>query len=167
MKSGILALVLITTVVLAGTVFAQDPASDLPRFRILLVNGDRIEGKNGILTTSELVGVSNSGEQLRFARSDIRALDYSNGSGAARGAAIGAGMGLLMGLAVVLPAEASDNVVLRVNGGALTLGLTAGGALIGLAIGSAYPVWERVPMDVSLLADPAHKGGRCTIAISF
>ncbi len=123
---------------------AQDQESALRRFRVLLRDGKRIEGKNGRLSAAALVAQSRLGDPLVIPREQIRFLDRSAGSQARNGAAIGAALGLMVALSIVRQADRYGES--RIDEASLVVGSALGGGAIGLLVGSATPKWERVQL---------------------
>jgi len=148
---------LIFILLISFNIFPQNSEQNFSRFRVLLKNGNRVEGKSGVLTSTELEGFTKKGDPIKIPINDIRVMDRHTGSQAAKGAAIGAGLGLVTALTLILYANADETRELKVNEGALIFGVTGVYGLIGLAIGSAYSTWERVPLDLSLRYDPSRK----------
>ena len=128
-------------------------ASDLDsfsRFRLLTTTGERVEGRNARLGADSLIALDLHGKPFALPRERIRVLDVSKGTNAGRGAAIGAGLGLLTGLLAAVQVGMDDRN--QLDGSAavqVTAGLTAAGALIGLAVGSSSPRWQPVSVRVT------------------
>jgi hypothetical protein len=148
---------LIFVLLISFNIFPQEGDHDFSRFRVLLKSGDRVEGKSGILTPTELQGFTKRGDPIKIPIDDIRVMDRYTGSQAAKGAAIGAGLGLVTALTLILYANADETRELKVNEGVLIFGVTGVYGLIGLAVGSAYSKWERVPLHLSIKYDPSRK----------
>ncbi len=159
----------IVTVSLIGHVLpAQANELSLSRFRVLLNDGQRLEGKNGTLTADELVGASSDGGQLQIPRNAIRALDRFKGTKAKTGAIIGASMGFLSALLAYIQVEADPNM--EADNAFFTplfLGFTLGGGLIGLAVGSASKTWERVDVDIAVGFGPEQDNASVTLTFNL
>ncbi len=153
MSRAVAVFCLLTLVMSAQPVSAEEPIQ-LKKFRVLLTTGERLEGHHGVLDENELRGVSSNDTALVISRTDIRALDRHLGSRASQGALMGGGMGLLSAVLGVMQAEAdaASDPYIEVDDSRIMpvmVGFTAGGALIGLAVGSASQRWEKIPMHVS------------------
>jgi hypothetical protein len=136
----------------APMVSAQTESATYEKFRLLLVDGNRLEGIDGVVSSGTLVGESTKGEQLSIPTSDIRAMDRYAGNQAGKWALIGGGIGL--GTAVLAyigaSAEAASDPYKEVNSSAVLpvfAVLTGSGALIGMLVGSSMVNWERVPVS--------------------
>jgi hypothetical protein len=151
-----------------GGLFAQDSTRTMRRFRVLLTTGERIEGKNGVLSPTSLEGTASTGIPVNVQRSDIRALDAYMGSQAAKWGLAGAGLGLLTGLLAVVEVAANPDVILNEGAAAgVTAGLTICGGLIGLLVGSQDARWESVPVRKVTLIDPRPTGVIWMAELSF
>lgn len=150
--------------VTSNELVAQNKEQIFSLFRILKTNGERIEGKKGVLTPIGLEGISKAGTQLSIPRNEIRVLDRYAGSQAGKGAAIGVGLGATVALSVMLRASSDDT---HVDEGGLVAGFTLGGGLIGLAVGAAYPKWEQVPLKTALQIRPQRNGGMVRVEFPF
>lgn len=149
------ALCCVLVLLLYQDISAQDSTRVMQRFRVLLKTGERIEGKNGVLSPASLEGTTKAGTTLNIQRSSIRALDVYAGSNMAKWGAVGAGLGLVTGLLAIIQVSADSDATL--NEGAavgVTAGLTIGGGLIGLLAGSRDSRWESVPLKTATLIDP-------------
>lgn len=163
-----LRIAIVLVLMLAKDISAQTEVRTFSRFRTLLQTGERIEGREGRLTTTALEGISSAGAQIKIPMSDIRALDISAGSHMGKGAAIGASLGLLTGLLAIVQVSLREDTELKDDAAVgLTVGLTVGGGLIGALVGASYTRWERVHIPVGLSFYPEARGGRCTIRVSF
>jgi hypothetical protein len=139
---------------------AQAPARDastpshprtLSEFLLIRKNGDRIEGRSGSLTATQVTGISVDGQRLDILRDDIHALYSKEGSQAQAMALCGAGVGLVFSGSVLLRLsnesphffDSSNNInaSLAFMGGSTVLG-----ALIGLAVGSGVSTWRVEPL---------------------
>ncbi|UCD18079.1 MAG: hypothetical protein JSV44_03990 [Candidatus Zixiibacteriota bacterium] len=147
---------------------AQDDSVTCSQFRVILNSGERIEGRNGILTSISLTGVSNKGRSIDIPRSEIWVIYRCSGSKAGKGALMGAGMGLITGIIAIIQLQADPEQEIdesKIAPGFLVL--TGGAALIGMAIGSAFPTWERIPLETSIQFNPQRKMGTLAITVSF
>jgi hypothetical protein len=150
----VLAWGIVVSIGFPATATAGDPES-LSRFRLLTDTGQHIEGKDARLTADSLVARRSDGVSITLSRDRIRALDVSKGTNAGRAAAIGAGIGLLTGLLAIIQVSTDDTRVLKKGAAAgLTVGLTAGGGLIGFAVGSSSPRWQSVPLRTASVTPP-------------
>ncbi|MBU1320232.1 MAG: hypothetical protein KKG33_02220 [candidate division Zixibacteria bacterium] len=160
------ALVFVAALFAVQQAAAQDIV-DFDRFRVLLNNGQRIEARDGILTSDSLTATKSGGERLSIPREQIRAMDRYKGSRAGTGFMIGAAMGL--SAALLGYAEVKSDPYMEVNEDAVApvfIGFTLGGGLIGLAVGSASKKWERVPLEPSAISITAD-GPRVTFTLRF
>jgi hypothetical protein len=133
---------------------AQTEARALPRFRVRLTSGDRMEGRGGILTDSTLVGRTAAGASLNVRTADIRVLDVRAGSQAGRGALIGAGMGLVVSvLAIAQVAADPDSYTEKETAVKATVGLTLGGGIVGALVGLKGSRWQRIPLTRAVGVD--------------
>jgi hypothetical protein len=83
-------------------------------------------------------------------------------------AAIGAGAGLMTALLAILQVESDPNQEIDSSKvGPVTAGLVGVGTLIGLAIGSKSPVWERQPTGAEVTIVPLGESLVCAARISF
>ena len=64
-KSGLLLAILISMLSIQELI-AQDQEQYLSKFRLLMKNGNNIEGEEGILTSTKLTGISSNGEKLEI-----------------------------------------------------------------------------------------------------
>ena len=154
MSRALVVLSLLTLMTVAQGGRAQETVQ-LEKFRVLLTTGERIEGHDGQLDENELRGMSSKDTALVIPRTGIRALDRSLGTKAGKYALMGAGIGLGTALLAYIAAEseASSDPYKEVDDSRVApimLGFTAGGALIGMAIGSGSQQWEKVPVQMSL-----------------
>lgn len=158
----VLAWGIVVSIGLPGTATAGYPES-FSRFRLLADTGQRIEGRDAQLTADSLVALRSDGVPITLPRDRIRALDVSKGTNAGRAAAIGAGIGLLTGLLAIAQVSMDDTRQLK-RGAAVVLpiGLTAGGGLIGLVVGSSSPRWESVPLRTASVTPP---DGLCIVHV--
>lgn len=128
----------------------QERPRSLPEFRALLRSGERVEGRDGLLTTTLLQGVGASGGDVRVPLQDLRVLDVAVGDRAAEGLAIGAGLGLLTSLAAWLQVEVDpEREVVTGKLVQVTAGLIGVGGLVGYLLGSGSREWEAVPIERS------------------
>jgi|GEM_PF-3988967 len=155
----------------ASQVTAEDTVT-LDRFRLLMTNGTRLEGNDGVLTAERLEGTSDDGLSLSVPRQEIRALDRHAGTKSGKYALIGAGLGFgsaLLGY-LLAEAEASSDPYKEVNKDMIApvfIGFTAGGALIGLAVGASSQKWERVPLKPALGFDPQTGQAKLVVRIAI
>lgn len=144
------ALVLTVLALGAQSSSAQESARLLPRFRVLLSTGERIEGLNGSLTTIGLQGSHLDGRAIALRRSDVRSLDAVVGSLALRGAGFGAGVG--GGVSVLALLQGSSDPATRLDGTAAATAFGATvllGAAIGAVVGARHDRWEHVTLAPS------------------
>ncbi|MCG6957329.1 MAG: hypothetical protein LJF04_15170 [Gemmatimonadetes bacterium] len=126
---------------------AQENRQTFERFRLLLATGERVDGRDGVLTDTAFRGMRGSGE-INVSLGDIRSLDISSGSQAGKGLAIGLGVGLVSALAGILSAAADETRTLDTSKILpVAVGLTVGGGALGLLVGSRYPKWERLSLQ--------------------
>jgi hypothetical protein len=167
--SRIASLLLVALVLLCQPVASQ--TTDLGKFRVLLKTGERFELSSGTLSSDSLTGMTGNGFRSIPVQS-IRALDRSMGTQAGKCALIGGAMGLTSALLGWMQAEsdAASDPYTEVDDskvGPLLLGFTAGGALIGLAIGSSMEEWKKVPVDGSFGYIPENKEIRFQLSLAF
>lgn len=165
-------ILVIALVLIASGVNAQDNNITLKKYRVLMTNGQRIQGQNGILTKDGIVNDTAFNAPVSVARKDIRVLDRYAGNHAASGAAIGAVTGLATGLLAYAMAEAQDDSddILEVQDDialGMTVVFTGVGAVVGWAVGASMKKWERVLPESSLSFDPEFKNGKMLLTITF
>jgi hypothetical protein len=129
--------------------------NEIGRYRVLLTNGIRFQGTDGILTNDSISGFDIMGIKTTYAVDSIRYLERCTGTRAGVGFAIGA----LCGLAVALPFAVSETDAHVVNGvyqfpkqvfhPEVVLGGAAAGGLLGLLVGSSDRKWEAIPLMTS------------------
>jgi hypothetical protein len=119
-----------------------------PYEQLLLItkNGERLEGRQGKLSATDLTARFSSGAPRSIPLDDIKTLYVAEGNQARLMALSGAGGGLGIGLGAVLWLGPSvwSNQLLGVLG--ILGGFTAGGALIGGLIGSSMVQWRVQPV---------------------
>ena len=164
--------VLLMILMAAGTLSAQDNTTELERFRVLLTSGERIEGRDGSLTSDGLQGVSAKGDLVFVARSDIRLLDRYLGNNGGKGAKIGAAIGLGTAILsyIMARSEAASDPYKEVDNSRIApifIGFAGVGALIGYAIGSSQTKWEKVPYGTGLGFDLRSGEARLVLTLSL
>lgn len=135
-------------ILVATTAYGQDVA--LPKFRMRLKDGRRIEGTRGNLTGDTLTGRDSDGERFATPRHEILLLDGSAGTQAAKGAMIGGMIGLMTALLTVQEVETDPNPGWKADPGVLIAGSAIGGAVIGLIAGSMITEWHAIPLGVAI-----------------
>lgn len=117
------------------------------KYKASLLSGASAQGSHGKLTPDYLEGEDASGRSVRIPINDIRGLEVRRGSYAATGCLIGASLGLSTAIVAIL--EVASEPDTEIDGQAatlLTIGVTAGGGLLGALIGAGYPNWDRVDL---------------------
>ena len=155
---------------LASSAMAQEATRELKNFRMLLNDGEFVQGKDGLISGSRLTGTTKGGESLDIPLADIHSLDVSQGSAAGKGALIGADIGLGSALMAIVQVNADETTELDNDKVApVTLGLTGVGALIGAAVGAGSRTWENVPLteDVGLRIGVTQVAGGVGLSYRF
>ena len=171
MKLAYVFVVAMAAMLTAPAVQAQTDSAVYSRFRVLLTNGKRVEGRSGAVRNDSLIGKSAKGAPLSIPTNEIRAMDRYAGNKAVTGAIIGAGVGLLTGLTAYLSAEAQaeSDPYLEVNESAVApviIGCTAAGALVGMFVGMSMQSWEKVPVAKPQVVI-SHDGGKIVFTLAF
>jgi hypothetical protein len=152
---------------LAINASAQNSGITCEKFRLRLATGAHVSGTKGVLTNDGFTGVRSDGTPITLKLDEIRSLDRQVGTQAGKGALIGGGIGLLSVFSALLNISSDENSsvddskILPV-----AVGFTAGGALIGMAVGSASSRWQHVSlaMPISLTG---HRGLQLTFGFNF
>ncbi len=150
---------------MVSIVYAQAESRPYTRFRVLLKDGQRIEGTRGVLKDSTLEGRTRDGNPLSIPKKHIRAMDAHKRTLAKEGIGIGATVGLLIGLEVM-----GNSVSNNSDASSLilaTVGITAIGVGIGAAVGSAFHRWERIPIRTAISFDPKLKTVKCIARLAY
>jgi hypothetical protein len=140
--------------------------SDIGDFRVRLTNGERWEGREGVLTDEGLDGIASDGRPIFVPRERIAAVARCRGSMGVRGAIIGAAAGFCLAKIADLKADdegetedpqqdSNESVIL----------ITLGGALAGAIIGTATRKWEAVPIETSIGFSP--EDGAISLALKL
>jgi hypothetical protein len=138
---------LLLLVLLVGpfAAYCQAPVERYEDFIVLLKSGDRIEGRNCTLTSTDFTGVTLAGAQVSYPIAQLQTLHVSAGTKAGSMALLGGAVGLASGLLAVLEAGSTKGVT--VDGGkavAVTAGLTGAGILIGAVVGAGMKTWRTI-----------------------
>ena len=120
-------------------------------FIIILKSGERIEGRNGVVKSSQLTGQTLTNSPLSYPLKDIQTLYISTGTKAGSMALVCGAVGLATSLLAILEANTSDVGVDGKKATALTLGLTGAGILIGAVVGSSMHTWQTIENPDSTL----------------
>ncbi|MEQ9468199.1 MAG: hypothetical protein RLN88_12350 [Ekhidna sp.] len=138
-------IILILTVV-GGLAQAQS-TYNLPQERFFLKGTVSLESlekftASDIMIKSDSVLFNSANVERGYPLSEINYLKLQRGTKAKNGFLIGAGSMFLISLLSVAQVQSDPNYELRPNVGAIILGLSAGGGLLGAAIGSGIPNYE-------------------------
>jgi len=141
---------------------------EISGFRMLLYNGQHIEGDDGMLTATEFFGTSKSGQDIRLKRDEIKLLDVAGKSRTGKYAGIGALSGLVTAGLAILQVEADPELELNSERVVpITTALVGAGALIGALIGSQSTEWNNIPLNSSVGMSNDGKGLAFAMKISF
>lgn len=151
--------------ILNSFVYSQEKS--FSKFRVLLHSGERIEGLNGVLKDSILVGKLKNGTSLSIKRDEIRLMDEASGTQVFKGAAIGGGLGLIVWIAAVANVEADPDRVLKEDATKIGLTITAACVAVGALIGSFYNKWEKYPIETKLNFKPDINGVEFAVSLNF
>jgi hypothetical protein len=140
----VLILTALTVTAWPGDAVGDDEDKQFSRFRVRLMDGTHIEGKNGVLTATQLEGVQ-QGNRIEISRQEIRAMDACVGNQAAKGMFFGGALGLLLAGYVILDLESDPySDLVEYDKSLVVLGCAGGGAVLGLGIGAAFLKWDSI-----------------------
>ena len=143
---------------------AGDNCVKIDQFKVLMVTGQRLEGRQGILTESGLDGFV-ADTSVSFQREHIRRVYKHNGSKAIQGLAIGGGSAFALSFVMAYsPHHDSESSTSREAGVAL---FTGAGAVIGLVIGLMTDSWKDVPLGTTVGFQPEKGNARLVLSVSF
>jgi hypothetical protein len=130
------------------------------QFEVRTQTGALVAGRDGRLSAGFLDGVDAGGATVHLSRDEIGSLQVSDGSHARGGVALGAGLGLLAASVTVMLMYGDDaHTVEFADVLPVMLGMPAGGAMVGLVVGSQITAWDdvdvhRAPISSGMAAKP-------------
>jgi len=153
-------LILVYAVGIASSIFAEDATVKCDHFRLHAKDGRHLTGKNGVFTNSGFRGTAKDGTLISLRLDEIQGIDRSNGSLAGRGALVGATVGAF---AILMrqnhPTDKSKLL-------SAVLDAAGVGAIVGVAIGSAFYSWDPVVLPKSTVAAQSY-GMQLTFGFNF
>lgn len=153
---------------ICSSLLSAGDSQELRRFRVVLKDGDRFEGKRGIIKGDSLIGQSFSGLKVGFALNDINTLQLCTGDKAIRDGLLGILAGGLVSLPICIQEEDDPRRLgekeFRED---YFFAFTAAGFVIGLIVGSHERTWENIPINAGLGFNDANQQARLSLRFRF
>lgn len=135
--------------------------SEFGEFRVLLHNGEKINGFQGVLTTWDVRGLTELGDSVICPFQDITSLEIANGNHATTGLLFGMLFGFCASTIAVYVINEDPSNNIDTGEIAMSIGIsTAIFGVAGAAIGALLVRWERIPLprDIGFVAKASSQG---------